>query len=318
MFDFLAEIDPCHLPDRSVGNAGAKDVTRAGAHSELAADVGIGDDDIAAEIAADKPAGADPRILNVVGQLDPADRAERRIEHIAILLKRVEQCRRGSLVWIDKTRIALIVLGFSDEVVIGHFQYGAIPAHHCFQLAGFLRAERRRRWIDRTGRRNGFEPRHALHTRAVRQYVLNLVAQQPQVISIVVGHRSAPGWGLSFPKIISERIDDVIRPILGRRQWLQIAGRLDAKAHLSVMPGAGALDCNRPHRRKVSAADAPRQRSASDPDTRDARCRSDVPQCHFATAIQARSAGRGSHSFDPGRKDMPVGTVVVAYQISRD
>jgi len=24
-----------------------------------------------------------------------------------------------------------------------------------------------------------------------------------------------------------------------------------------------------------------------------------------------------SHSFDPGRKDMPVGTVVVAYQISR-
>ncbi len=25
-----------------------------------------------------------------------------------------------------------------------------------------------------------------------------------------------------------------------------------------------------------------------------------------------------SHSFDPGRKDMPVGTVVVAYQISRD
>src|SRR5215207_5887238 len=60
---------------------------------------------------------------------------------------------------------------------------------------------------------------------------------------------------LSFPKIISGRSDDVIRPILGCRQWLQIAGRRDVKAHLSLMPGACALDCNRPHRRKEYAAD---------------------------------------------------------------
>ena len=85
----------------------------------------------------------------------------------------------------------------------------------------------------------------------------------------------------SFPKIISGCIDDVIRPILEWRQWLQIAGRLDAKVHLSVMSNACALDCNRPHRRKEFAADAPRQRSAFGPDTRDARCRSDVPHMPF-------------------------------------
>ena len=43
----------------------------------------------------------------------------------------------------------------------------------------------------------------------------------------------------------------------------------------------------------------------------------------FRNAILPRRSRRDrpvadTHGFDPGRKDMPVGTVVVAYQISRD
>ena len=66
--------------------------------------------------------------------------------------------------------------------------------------------------------------------------------------------------GLSFPKIISGRIDDAVRPRSEWRQWLQTVGRHDARAHLSVMPNACTLDCNTPHRRKEFAASAPRRR----------------------------------------------------------
>jgi hypothetical protein len=39
-------------------------------------------------------------------------------------------------------------------------------------------------------------------------------------------------------------------PNMGMATWRQIVGRLDARAHLSVMPSASALDCNTPHRHK--------------------------------------------------------------------
>ena len=65
---------------------------------------------------------------------------------------------------------------------------------------------------------------------------------------------------LSFPKIISERIGDAAQPRSEWRQWRQIVGRLDARGHLSVMPGAYALYCNAPHRRKEFAEGASRRR----------------------------------------------------------
>ena len=60
---------------------------------------------------------------------------------------------------------------------------------------------------------------------------------------------------LSFPKIISGCIGDV-----ELRQHHRTDGLLDARAHLFVMPGAYALDCNTPHRRKEFVAGAFRQR----------------------------------------------------------
>ena len=63
---------------------------------------------------------------------------------------------------------------------------------------------------------------------------------------------------LSFPKIISGRIGGAVQPGSEWRQWRQIVGLLDARAHLSVMPSAGALDCNTPHKRKEFAAGASR------------------------------------------------------------
>ena len=46
----------------------------------------------------------------------------------------------------------------------------------------------------------------------------------------------------SFPKIISGRIGDAEQPRSEWQQWRQIVGRLDTRAHLSVMPSAYALD----------------------------------------------------------------------------
>src|SRR5271169_5468238 len=75
---------------------------------------------------------------------------------------------------------------------------------------------------------------------------------------------------LSFPKIISRRIGDAVQPGSEWRQWRQIVGLLDARAHLSVMPSACALDCNMPHKRKEFAAGASRRRLPLDPGTRGA------------------------------------------------
>jgi hypothetical protein len=57
---------------------------------------------------------------------------------------------------------------------------------------------------------------------------------------------------LSLPKIISGRICDAAQPRSELRQWRQIVGLLDARAHLFVMPDGYALDCNMPHSRNES------------------------------------------------------------------
>jgi len=47
----------------------------------------------------------------------------------------------------------------------------------------------------------------------------------------IIGVADVP---LSFPKIISGRIDDAARPRWEWRQWPRTVGLYDAKAHLSV------------------------------------------------------------------------------------
>ena len=66
-----------------------------------------------------------------------------------------------------------------------------------------------------------------------------------------------------------------------------------ATAHLSVKASACAPDCDTPHTKQERAVGAPHLRSELGPSTRGARCQSGVPQYHFATAMQPRSAGRG-------------------------
>ena len=104
---------------------------------------------------------------------------------------------------------------------------------------------------------------------------------------------------LSFPKIISGRIGGAVQPGSEWRQWRQIVGLLDARAHLSVMPSACTRDCNTAHKRKEFVAGAPRRRSALDPGTRGAMCRSDVLHSHSALVIQERSVDRGYPSPSP-------------------
>src|SRR5262245_8512104 len=101
---------------------------------------------------------------------------------------------------------------------------------------------------------------------------------------------------LSFPKIISGRNGGASRTRLGWRQWRRTAGLPDPAACLCPRPSAYGPDCNTPHKKKEFAAGAIRQRSASGPSTRDARCQSDAPRTDFAKAIQARSVGRGCPS----------------------
>ena len=78
------------------------------------------------------------------------------------------------------------------------------------------------------------------------------IRQQTAVINVI--------RALSFPKIISGYIGDVALPRQESRQHHRTDGLLDARAHLFVMPGAYALDCNIPHRRKEFVAGAFRQR----------------------------------------------------------
>src|ERR1035437_1001158 len=105
---------------------------------------------------------------------------------------------------------------------------------------------------------------------------------------------------LSFPKIISGRIGDAALPRSEWRQWCQIVGLLDARVHLSVMPSECASDCNTPHTKQAPAAGATHQRLVCGPGTRAVRCRSIVPQCHFATVTWVRSGDRECPSPLPG------------------
>jgi hypothetical protein len=51
----------------------------------------------------------------------------------------------------------------------------------------------------------------------------------------------------SIRLFLTHRIGDAAQPRSEWRQWRQIVGRLDARAHLSVMPSACTLDCNTSH-----------------------------------------------------------------------
>jgi hypothetical protein len=104
---------------------------------------------------------------------------------------------------------------------------------------------------------------------------------------------------LSFPKIISGRNGGVARTGLGWRQCHRSAGPPAPGAPLCPGLSACGPDCSTQHKKKEFAAGAPRQRLAFGPGTRDARCQSDAPHTDFATAIQARSVGRGYPSPSP-------------------
>ena len=67
---------------------------------------------------------------------------------------------------------------------------------------------------------------------------------------------------LSFPKIISARIDDEDPPERVWRQWFRFAGPPDVEEHPSATPCACALGCSMSHRRREFAAGALRQKAA--------------------------------------------------------
>jgi hypothetical protein len=125
--------------------------------------------------------------------------------------------------------------------------------------------------------------------------------------SINCSIRARSAWhGLSFPKIISARSADAVHPRRAQQRRYQTVGLLDAVAHPCAVIGACAVHYSRWRTSSEFASGAPRQRSASDPGTRDAQCRSGAPHTRFARAIWARSgshavAGRGS-----GFEFMPV------------
>src|SRR5271169_558199 len=98
---------------------------------------------------------------------------------------------------------------------------------------------------------------------------------------------------LSFPKIISARIDDEDPPERVWRQWFRFAGPPDVEEHPSATPCACALGCSTSHSRREFAAGALRQKPAFGRGTRGARCRSDVPQSHFAKVSSGKLACRG-------------------------
>jgi hypothetical protein len=59
---------------------------------------------------------------------------------------------------------------------------------------------------------------------------------------------------VSFPKIISGRIDDVVRRGSGLRQWCRSVGRLCILVRPSGGIDADAFDCSRPHKQTARGA----------------------------------------------------------------
>src|SRR5262249_55663735 len=96
--------------------------------------------------------------------------------------------------------------------------------------------------------------------------------------------RAASRSVLSFPKIISGRIDDAIRTGLVWRRWLHAFGRLVVAARPCPTPSACASRCNRANTRSEFDADAVRRRSGDDLSSRAARSRSSAQQMGFARA----------------------------------
>ena len=147
------------MPDRRVGNAWAKHIAITGAHAEQPANMSVGDDDIAADVAADQPAGTHPRRLRVVGQLDTAHGAQYRVQYRTMALQGVQQTFGRALIRIVKARVALVIPGFGDETVIDHLKHGPIPMHDRFKLSELgTRVYRRRDRIDRIRCRNNSTP----------------------------------------------------------------------------------------------------------------------------------------------------------------
>src|SRR4029077_11986787 len=127
---------------------------------------------------------------------------------------------------------------------------------------------------------------------------------------------------MSFPKIISGRIDGAVQPGSEWRRCRQLVGSLDAKAHPSVMPSACALDCNVPHRIvmcRIGGKNSPEVHLAEDGhliQTLAAQCADQT----FSTAILPRRPRRDRSIADtdrphPRREGASVGTVVVANQV---
>ena len=92
---------------------------------------------------------------------------------------------------------------------------------------------------------------------------------------------------MSFPEIISARSDDAVHPRRAQQRRYQTVGLLDAVAHPCAVIGACAIHYSRWRTCSEFASGAPRQRSASDPGTRGAQCRSGVPHTRFARAHRA-------------------------------
>jgi hypothetical protein len=90
---------------------------------------------------------------------------------------------------------------------------------------------------------------------------------------------------VSFPKIISARSDDAVHPRRAQQRRYQTVGLPYAVAHPCAVIGACAIHYSRWRTSSEFASGAPRQRSASDPGTRGAQCRSGVPHTRFARAI---------------------------------
>src|SRR6266567_6235253 len=102
---------------------------------------------------------------------------------------------------------------------------------------------------------------------------------------------------LSLPKIRSANNDCVVRRGLGWRGGFHIVVSVVAAAHPYPIQDACASHCNTPNTRSGSAADAVRQRSERDPNSRAVASRSDVQRTGSATATSGRSGGHESPSF---------------------
>jgi isoquinoline 1-oxidoreductase beta subunit len=128
-------------------------------------------------------------------------------------------------------------------------------------------------------------------------YRVALLDKTPRAKAVLALAAEKAGWGLSLPKIISANNDCVVRRGLGWRGGFHIVVSVVAAAHPYPIQDACASHYNTPNTRSGSAADAVRQRSERDPNSRAVASRSDVQRTGFATATSGRSGGHESPSF---------------------